>query len=193
MVEIVLLVSVLLLMQAVSLPWLGGLLSGLGSYFGAKESAESSDEQYYNNLRLSADAVKRMREAWQKGYDLSGKEFDYARQSILGREMSNMGTAMAGLASSGLLNTTASLGAARGVRQDTNMALGQLAAQQSASEYGKWLDLAEIESNLYDENAGGKGAPWGLIMGAGLNQPGLLGGKSGLDWTQMLWGQGGGG
>ena len=103
-------------------------------------------------IQARREAIANMLKTWKTGYDKSRGEFDYAEQGIRGRAISNTGQLTAGLASSGMLNTTAGSNAARAVGMDMQSQLTNLASQRSGAEYGKWMDLAEIQSNTpYDQ------------------------------------------
>lgn len=137
-----------------------GVAGGLYGGYQERRAQQQMAEDRKMAIRMQVDK-------WRKAYAKSQGEFDAARQGILGREQSQYGGLTAGLASSGLLNTTVAGNMARGVRSDTNQALTGLASQQAAAEYGKWMDLAQIKSQWAGIHGGSVGEPGQMAQGWG--------------------------
>lgn len=92
-------------------------------------------------------AIADMVAAWQQGYDRSAGMYRGMQQQIIGQGQSAMGNVEAGLAGAGLLNTSARAVGARAVAADTQRSLQDLGQQRAATEYDRYMDLAEIRSN----------------------------------------------
>lgn len=145
-------------------------LGVLGSAFGGGDGM-SSDQRWANIQSLEAQ-----REMWKAAMLRSRAQFQGLEAQIRGQGMANMGTATAGLASSGLLNTTAGLNAARAVNLDTQRSLLDLARTRAATEYSQWMDRAKIEgmtefgpAGSYVEPSGGNAfAPFLGYAGGGV-------------------------
>lgn len=158
---------------------IGSAAIGLG------ESYLNKEEQKKKARSLEAGSLaaqKQMVADWVRGYVLSQGEFDSARQDILAREQQGYGGVTAGLAGSGLLNTTAGANMARGVRQDTDRSLTDLASTKAGSTYDKWLDLASIHSNEVGRD------PRGLQLDPGQRYQDFFD-YAGVDWGGFLFGK----
>lgn len=158
-------------------PWTAALGLGFGLYGGMEEDRQQ--KKRHDAMKL---AIQMQIKKWKQAYERSAKEFESERTAILGREQTGFGQVTAGLAGSGLLNTTVGGNMARGVRHDTNLALGELASRRSAAEYGKWMDLGNIKSqwaNIHgvqtQPQPGATAAGWGQF-GAELGNLGQLAG-----------------
>lgn len=157
----------------------------LGGLYGAKKDRDMAGRM----KRAREKALKNMKRLWKHAYAQSQGEFNQARQDILGQGVSQMGQLTAGLGAGGLLNTTVAPNMARGVLSTTQQSLGQLGAQRAASEYGKWLDFAQIKGMTpYDNFSPQSSAEgWGQA-GAGLGALGA--GFGGMDWSSLFGGGG---
>jgi hypothetical protein len=123
-------------------------------------------------------AIQKMLKTWKTGYEKSKGQYDFAEQSIRGGAISNVGQLTAGLAGSGMLNTTAAGNAARAANMDMQSQLSQLAQARDQTEYAKWMDLAEIQSNTpYDQMSFNKQEKAGISGGDVLS---LIGGLAGI-------------
>ncbi len=117
-------------------------MAGLPSYSAPRKKSKESRAR-----SARKKSIKDMLATWQTGYDASRGQFQGARQDILGRMESQQGAMTASLVGAGLSNTTAAAAGQRAVAMDTNRSLRDLATAQSQTEYSKWMDLAEIQSN----------------------------------------------
>jgi len=120
-------------------PWSVGLGVAGGIYGSMQDRKAQRRAEHYR-----ASGIRGMIKAWKRAYAESQGQFDQERQNIMGREQSAMGGVTASAAGAGLLNTTVGANMARGVRSDTNRALGDLASKKAATEYGQWMDLGAI-------------------------------------------------
>lgn len=126
----------------------GMAMGAIGGYMGGK----ADKRQQVAMEKARRRAIKKMKETWRQAYAKSQGEFGQARQDIIGQGISGMGNLTAGMAGGGLLNTTAAANFGRGVMGDTQQSLGRLGAMRASSEYGKWMDLANIKGMTKFDN-----------------------------------------
>lgn len=165
--------------------WTGAGAAAISAGLGIGESYMNKEEQKDKIHSLesgSLAAQKQMVADWVRGYVLSQGEFDSARQDILAREKQGYGNVTAGMAGSGLLNTTAGANMARGVRMDTDRSLTDLASTRASSTYDKWLDLASIHSNEVGRD------PEGMNLDLGERYRDMFD-YAGVDWGNFLFGK----
>jgi len=172
---LLILIPVLLLAHQFGISTALGIAGGL---YGSHQEKIAADRMKEQRER----AIRRQIKKWHKAYEMSKGQFEAARQDILGAHQAGLGSVAASAASSGLLGTTVAGNMARGVASDTSRALTGLASQRSASEYGKWMDLAQITGQTPYDNA--------------TLQPGAMAqgwGQFGAELGSMIGGFGGGG
>lgn len=121
-------------------------------------------------------AIQEMGRIWTGAYHASKGEWDFAERQIRGGAIAQTGQLTAGLAGSGMLNTTAGVSAARGVQSDMNQQLMQLASIKSAAEYSKWMDLIDIRSNTEYEGITAEKSGFGKGLDILSSLTGIFGG-----------------
>lgn len=150
------------------------LSAGVGAASGLYGASKSS--AYASNARHARErAIARQVKYWKQAYARSKGMFEGRRQDILGQAESLFGGVTARTAQSGFGGTTVQDNLSRGAMFDVNRQLTDLASEEAATEYGKWIDLASIKGQSKWEGAGSIPNYGGMYGQMGADVGGALG------------------